>query len=151
MAEIRIAAERMISAPAGDVYRYIADYREHHFRFLPPAFSDFAVDQGGVGNGTVVTFRLQAGGRTRQMQMHVTEPAPGRVLVESSTSSSEVTSFTVTPEGSTSRVRIETSFMDSGGVRGVLERVLAPRMLKPLYLDELSRLDAYAQEQIRAN
>ena len=45
MAELRTAAERLIAAPPDRVYRYIADYREHHPRFLPPAFSDFRVEE----------------------------------------------------------------------------------------------------------
>ena len=65
MAEIRVSAERSIAAPAARVYRLIADYREHHPRFLPPAFSDFQVERGGVGAGTVIRFRLAAGGRNR--------------------------------------------------------------------------------------
>ncbi len=37
MSELRVTAERLIDAPAELVYRLIADYREHHHRFLPPA------------------------------------------------------------------------------------------------------------------
>ena len=40
-------------APAEVVYGYLADMREHHPRFLPPAFEDFKVESGGVGAGTV--------------------------------------------------------------------------------------------------
>jgi hypothetical protein len=69
------------------------------------------------------------------------------VLVESGIQSSETTTFTVIPEGMTSRVRIETRFEDAGGVRGFVERLLAPRFLQPLYAEELERLDRYAQER----
>src|SRR5919199_4851248 len=103
MAEVRIIAERTISAPAERVYRYLADYREHHPRFLPPAFSDFQVEQGGVVAGTVVRFQLRAGGRRRVFRQRVAEPTPGRVLTESDLTSSAVTTFTVTPEGDQSR------------------------------------------------
>ena len=51
MARILISAERSVEAPAETVYGYIADMREHHPRFLPPAFSDFRVESGGVGAG----------------------------------------------------------------------------------------------------
>ena len=147
MAEIRVMAQRSIAAPAEEVYRYIADYRTHHPRFLPPAFSAFQVDQGGVGEGTIMRFRVRAGGRTRAFHQRVTEPTPGRVLVESGMQSSEATTFTVTPEGTASWVRIETHFEDAGGVRGFVERLLAPRFLQPLYAEELERLDRYAQER----
>ena len=150
MAEIRVTAERSINAPAERVYRYIADYREHHHRFLPPAFSDWHVEQGGVGAGTVVRFRITAGGRSRDYRQQVTEPEPGRVLTESDLNSSAVTTFTVTPEGGRSRVQIVTTWQGAGGVGGFFERLFAPRLLKRLYADELERLDRYAQEQAAA-
>ncbi len=49
MARIAVSAEGTVEAPADTVYLYIADMREHHSRFLPPAFSDFRVESGGVG------------------------------------------------------------------------------------------------------
>ncbi len=147
MAQIRIAADRLIHAPAEKVYGYIADYREHHPRFLPPAFSDYHVEQGGVGAGTAVRFRITVGGRTREYLQQVAEPEPGRVLTESDLSSSAVTTFTVSPEGEHSRVQIVTTWNGAPGVGGFFERIFAPRALRRLYADELDRLDRYAQEQ----
>lgn len=146
MATINVFAERPVGAPADEVYRYIADMREHHPRFLPPAFSGFEVESGGVGAGTVIRYKLTAGGRTRSYRSVVAEPEPGRVLTESDTKSSAVTTFTVTPDGGTSRVRIATSWQGAGGVGGFFERLFAPRVLRGLYADELQRLDAYARE-----
>lgn len=150
MAEVYVAAERAIGAPAEHVYRLIADFREHHHRFLPPAFSDFQVEEGGVGAGTVVSFRLSAGRRVRDYRSRVEEPQPGRVLTESDTLSSAVTTFTVTPEGpETSRVRIETRWQGAKGIGGFFERMFAPRVLRSLYEDELNRLDQYARDTPR--
>src|SRR6266536_3528773 len=118
MAEIRVAAEAPISAPAGQVYSYLADYREHHPRLLPPAFSEFEVEQGGQGAGTLIRFRITAGGRSRRYHMAVSEPGPGQVLRETDLDSTLVTTFTVTPEGSGTRVRIETSWQGARGIRG---------------------------------
>ena len=132
-----MAAERRIGAPAERIYRVIADFRTHHPRFLPPAFSDFQVEQGGVGAGTVHSFRLTAGGRTRAYRMRVDEPEPGRVLTESDQLSSAVSTFTVTPEGPGCRVRIETRWQGAGGVGGFFERLFAPRVLRRIYADEL--------------
>ncbi len=146
MAPISVSAERTVGAPAPEVYGYIADHREHHANFLPPAFSDFQVESGGVGAGTITRFKLTAGGRTRQLRTEVTEPEPGRVLTESDTLSSSVTTWTVSPEGHACQVRISTTWQGAGGVGGVFERLFAPRVLRRLYDDELSRLDAYARE-----
>ena len=147
MATILVSAERTVGAPAGAVYGYIADMREHHPRYLPPAFSDFAVESGGVGEGTVTRFTVTAGGRTRQYRMRVAEPEPGRVLTESDTNSSMVTTTTVTPRDGMSLVRISTAWEGAAGIGGFFERLFAPRVMRGIYADELERLDAYAREQ----
>jgi hypothetical protein len=135
-----------VSAPADTVYGYVADMREHHPHFLPPAFSDFRVESGGVGAGTVTRFRVTAGGRTREYQMKVAEPEPGRILTETDAGSSLVTSTTVSPQGGASLVQISTAWDGAGGVGGVFERMFAPRVIRAIYADELQRLDAYARE-----
>jgi hypothetical protein len=141
---LKASAERFIDAPPADVYGYLTDFRVHHPRILPPAFSDFHVEQGGVGAGTVHSFRLKVGGRSRRYLMVVAEPDPGRVFTESDTMSSAVTTFVVAAERKGSRVLIETRWQGAGGLAGYFERRFGPRMLRRLYRDELERLDRYA-------
>jgi hypothetical protein len=136
----------VVDAPAETVYGYLADMREHHPRFLPPAFSDFQVESGGIGAGTVVRYKLTAGGRTREYRTRVAEPEPGRVLTESDLNSSAVTTFTVSPRDAASLVHISTAWDGAGGIGGVFERLFAPRVLRAIYSDELTRLDVYARE-----
>ena len=143
MAKVKASAERTIDAPAEQVYGYLADMHQHS-RFLPPAFSDFKVEEGGVGAGTVTSFAVTAGGRTRNYRMRITEPEPGRTLVESDANSSLVNTFNVEPQGDKSLVRISTSWDGAGGIGGFFERTFAPRALQRMYLDELERLNAYA-------
>jgi len=140
-----VSAERVIDAPAETVYACIADVRRQHPHFLPPAFSDFQVVEGGVGAGSVVQFTFTAGGRSRRYRMVMAEPEPGRVITESDTGSSLVTTFTVTKVEKGTRVRIESAWEGAGGVGGFFERLFAPRTLRRIYLDELARLDAYAR------
>jgi len=147
MAKIVVAAERLVDAPADAVYRYVADMRDHHPHYLPSAFSDFQVESGGVGAGTITRFKVTAGGRTREYRMRVDEPEPGRVLTESDTDSSLVTTTTVVPRDGASLVQISTSWNGAGGIGGFFERTFAPRAMRTLYADELDRLDAYAREQ----
>ena len=148
MAEIHAAAERQIAAPAERVYRILADY-EHHQRILPDAFSDFKIEKGGVGAGTVVSFKVTAGGVTQFHRDTVAEPEPGRVLTETN-DKGKLTTFTVTPVGGPTSdqtlVRIETRW-PSRGLQGLVERLVAPRMLRRLFLEELERLERYAQTQ----
>lgn len=142
MGTITASAERVVGAPADVVYGCLADMSEHP-KFLPPAFSKFEVVAGGVGAGTEVTFTFSAAGRSRDYRVVVDEPQPGRVLTESDTTSTLVTTFTVTPDPKGSRVEISTSWKGSGGVGGYFERRFAPKALQGVYEDELRRLDEY--------
>jgi uncharacterized protein YndB with AHSA1/START domain len=142
-----VSAEGTVDAPADTVYHCLADMRDHHPHFLPPAFSDFRVESGGVGAGTVTRFKMTVGGRTREYRMQVAEPEPGRVLTESDLDSSAVTTFTVSPRGGGSLVRISTAWDGAGGIGGLFERLFAPRVLRAVYAEELKRLDVYARER----
>jgi uncharacterized protein YndB with AHSA1/START domain len=146
MAPIVVSAEREVEAPPAVVYKYIADMRDHHPRFLPPNFSDFQVESGGVGAGTVVRFKLTAGGRTRELRNTVAEPDPGHILTESDTNSSAVTTFTVTPSGGASHVEMLCTWDGASGVGGFFERLFAPRVMRGILVDELNRLNSYAKE-----
>ncbi len=146
MALITVSAERVIEAPAEIVYGYIADMRQHE-QFLPPAFSEFEVETGGVGAGTVTRFRVTTGGRSRQYRMQVAEPEPGRVLTESDTNSSLVTTFAVEPREERSLVKISTGWQGARGVGGFFERLFAPRVMRRIYADELERLSDYVRER----
>lgn len=148
MGKVAASAERTIDAPAEQVYGYLADMRQHP-HFLPPAFSDFQVEEGGVGEGTVTSFAVTAGGRTRTYRMRVAEPEPGRRLVESDANSSLVTTFHVEPQGGKSLVRISTSWDGASGIGGFFERTFAPKAMRRIYLDELDRLNAYARDRQR--
>lgn len=145
MPEIYAAAERTISAPAHEVYAYIADHRQHHPHFLPDAFSDYRVEEGGVGAGTVVAYSLKVGGKKYPARAHIAEPEPGRVISET-VDSGYLTTFTVLPLGAACHVRIETRAQLSG-IRGLIERLFVPGVLRRLFTDELERLDAYACAQ----
>jgi uncharacterized protein YndB with AHSA1/START domain len=146
MAKVTASADRVIDARSDQVYSYLADQNQHQ-KFLPDAFSEFQVLEGGVGAGSVTRFKITAGGRTREYNMKVSEPEPGRTLVETDQGSSLVTTFTVTPEGEKSRVNITTNWDGAGGIGGFFERTFAPKAMHRLYLDELDRLNTYATER----
>jgi len=94
----RVSETAIIDAPAEHVYAIIADYRDGHPRILPrPPFHDYEVEEGGQGAGTIVRFKMTAMGRTQAFRAAITEPEPGRVLVETYFDSQTVTTFTVVP------------------------------------------------------
>lgn len=145
MSTIRISADADIDAPADRIYRILSNYREHHPRILPPAFTDFTVDEGGIGAGTVMRFNMTTAGRTQAARHRVEEPDPGRVLREIDLDRDMQTTFTVTPNGSGSNVAISTVW-NEGGPMGYTMRLLAPRLLRPIYREELDRLERYARD-----
>ena len=59
-----------------------------------------------------------------------------------------VTRFEVTPkEGGVSLVQISSTWQGASGIGGFFERTFAPRALRSIYEDELSRLNSYAGQQ----
>ncbi len=129
MSRVVASAERVVDAPASEVYAVLADYRGGHREILPPNFLDYRVLEGGAGAGTVVSFTVRAGGRERPYTMRVSEPIPGSVLVESDTSSSLATTVSLTPQddGRRTLVNIRREWQGGQGVGGFFEaRLRAP-------------------------
>ena len=147
MSLLHASAERTIPAPADAVYALLADYRNGHPHILPPAFSDLTILRGGVGAGTEIRFSLELAGRRDVVEASVDEPEPGRVLSETYPQRSAVTRFTVDPVGSQSRVRIETTWKSSRGLGGLIERIVAPRLFRKLYAEELDLIERWATER----
>ncbi|MCP3463251.1 SRPBCC family protein [Bradyrhizobium sp. CCGUVB23] len=145
------SAERTIDAPADDVYRYLADMHLHA-RFLPPPFYDFQLEEGGIGAGSVVSFKIKSARGVRKLRMEIAEPEPGRILVQADTGSSGlVRTFTVTPHGEQALVNITSRFDGETGIAGFVEGLVAPLRLHRVYVEELTRLNAYAREQRNAS
>jgi hypothetical protein len=147
MSRQRLSAEAVIAVPAAAAYAVLADYKDGHARILPrPPFVDLVVEEGGFGAGTVIRFRMKLFGVTRTMRAAVTEPEPGRVLVETDLGGDVVTTFTVEPveDGRRARVTIATEIEIGGRVLGWLRRRFIDRSLRPVYLREIANLEAVA-------
>jgi hypothetical protein len=136
------AAARIDAAPER-VYAIIADYHNGHAGILPREFSDLSVERGGVGDGTIIRFRMQMMGTAKSFRAEITEPEPGRVLVETYLDSGGVdTTFTVRPDSSGLKadVMISTKFPVRGGLLGAVQRFLTTRYLRSIYQRELALL-----------
>lgn len=144
---IRVEARADVGAPAADAYRIIADYHEGHTRIIPPKyFRNLRVIEGGYGEGTVIEFDMLVFGRTNHARARVSEPEPGRVLVETYPDTGWVTSFIVEPRGaSSSRVTIRTDAIVRDGLLGRLEGAFVRSFLSRVFPAELAQLD----EQVR--
>lgn len=148
--EPRFSATALIDAPAAQLYAIIADYHEGHPRILPkPPFVDLKVEEGGVGAGTVLRITMRLLGQTQSFRSTVTEPEPGRVLLEANENGYN-TSFIVEPQGEQqARVTIETVLGGRSGLVGKLEGWFVRRLLHSAYQRELAKLAEVAQAQVR--
>jgi hypothetical protein len=124
------------------VYAVLADYLLGHPSILPPKyFRHLRVVDGGQGAGTRITFEIVFFGAARRFEARVSEPEPGRRLVETDVRSGIATTFTVDADaaGRGSSVTIATRYRKPG-LAGYVERWLSPRFLRAVYRDELRLL-----------
>jgi len=150
MATYSVTGSLRIEAPPARIYGIIRDYRNGHPHILPKQFSNLRVESGsGVGAGTVIRFEVTVMGRTDRYKAFVSEPEPGRVLVEKNVEPNEsVSTFTVDPEdgGRAARVTITTELHARPGVMGAIERFLIKRVMPSMYAEELRLLASRASE-----
>lgn len=149
MREFIVSESRLIEAPAERVYGILADYKVGHPQILPrPPFESLEVEQGGYGAGTIFRCTMRFWGMASQFRAAVTEPEPGRVMVETDLTGAIVTTFTVEPRDKNRRslVTFSTRLKTRGGPLGIVQRALSRRMLQPTYVRELANLAAAAGE-----
>ena len=138
-----IRASAVIPARRERVYSLIANYNDGHPRILPKQFSNFVVEEGGVGTGTMIRFQMSLLGRKQDFRASITEPEPGRVLVETYHEGNDaVTTFTVDPgtAPADSTVTISTALPVKTGFLGAIEKAVATLLLRPIYVKELENL-----------
>jgi len=138
-----ISASAIIPARRERVYSLIANYNDGHPRILPKQFTSLIVEQGGIGAGTIIRFEMSFFGRKLPFRAAITEPGPGRVLVESYLDNNgAVTTFTIDPGSAPadSRVTISTELPVRAGLLGRIERALTTLLLRPIYVKELENL-----------
>ncbi len=150
MPRVHVEASATVDAKPEVVYGILSDYNNGHPRILPDEnFSNLRVEQGGVGEGTVISFVSKVGGAARNFRMRIEEPEPGRILIERDLASDTVTTFTVSPVGDGhSLVKIATDWSASPGISGLVEKIVAPAMLRKVYEAELRKLEVVATSQV---
>jgi hypothetical protein len=151
MGQVKAKAAAILDARPEDVYATIADYRQGHPNILPKEMYDLQVEQGGYGAGTIIRFKSRILGVEQSFHHRVTEPEPGKVLVEQDIDSvqQESNTFTVIPleQGRKSHVEIATTMNASPGLKGFVERIVFLLVLPPIYRKELKQLEAVAQKR----
>ena len=138
-----VTATAVIPARRERVYSLISNYKDGHPRILPKQFSGLAVEKGGVGAGTVIRFQMSLFGKKQTFRAAITEPEPGRVLVETDLDTNgAVTTFSVNPGGAPadSHVTISTELPVRSGFLGKVERAITTMLLRPIYVKELQNI-----------
>jgi hypothetical protein len=138
-----VAASAVIPARRDRIYSLISNYRDGHPRILPKQFSSLTVEQGGIGAGTIIRFQMSVFGKKQTFRAAITEPEPGRILVETDLEANgAVTTFTVNPgtAPADSHVTISTELPVRSGFLGRIERALSTFLLRPMYVKELENL-----------
>ena len=105
------------------------------------------MEEGGQGAGTVLRVQIQVMGVKQNYHMRVSEPEPGRILVEEDPEAGVKTTFTVAPlnGGLRSLVTIATASRTSPGLRGLIERLVNPPLTRRIYRQDLQQLSDYVQ------
>jgi hypothetical protein len=145
----RFSAGAIIDAAPATLYQIIADYHQGHPAMLPkPPFVSLEIERGGRGAGTEIRVGIRVLGMLQTYRAVVSEPEPGRVLVETN-DTGYVTTFTVEPrdEGS-SLVRIETEAPERKGLGASVARWLVRRLMHPVFAQELKLLGSIAGAKV---
>ncbi len=149
MSKILGTASAVIDAPPAAIYAVLSNYVEEHPRILPrPYFTGLQVESGGKGAGTVFHADMEIMGRRFHYHMDVTEPEPGRRLVESDRITDTVTEFLLEPldNGNRTHLTIRTEVSASPGFAGVMERLFTPMLMRSIYKKELVQIAEYVRE-----
>lgn len=139
MAQVTARAVTTVPAPPEQVLERLRDYAARP-GLLTENYTNYRVEAGGTGAGTVVAYHFAAGGRERDYRLRVAEEAG--VLSERDELSSFVSTWTVEPlgPGTSSRVALEGSWQGAGGVAGIFEGLFAPLGLRRIYAQILANL-----------
>jgi Polyketide cyclase / dehydrase and lipid transport len=140
MTLLMAAATKSVSAPPERVREFLRDYRTARPRILTSQYRGYRVEEGGVGEGTVIAYTFASPGRSRDFHMRVEESDEG--LFERDMQSSFVSNWTVDPVATGSSVTLEASWEGAGGFGGFFERLFAPMSLRRTYGQVLDKLAA---------
>lgn len=145
MGTVTATARRTIDAPLERVLEWLRDY---HTRagILTDNYTEFRVEAGGVGAGTIIAYHFAAGGRERDYRLTVEEEGDETSprLIERDELSSYVSEWTVTPAGAGATVTVTARWNGAGGIGGFFEGIFAPLGLRRIFDQMLGNLAAHA-------
>lgn len=139
MGQVTATTEITVPSDPATTVAALADYQVVRPAILTDRYTDYAVESGGVGTGTVATWRLHATEkRVRHVVADVVADASG--VTETDRNSSLVTRYAVSADGAGSRVVVTTTWDGAGGIGGFFERTFAPKGLARIHDGVLANL-----------
>ncbi|WP_257350664.1 SRPBCC family protein [Pseudalkalibacillus decolorationis] len=141
-----VAASKMIEASPERVYQVISDMDEHR-NFLPKEFESVVIEKGGIGEGTVFRLNLNVMGKRSTNVMTISEPEPGRVIIEKDAVAGITTIWTISPgqDDKHCDLQLVSEIRKKPGFAGLVERILTPYIFRSIYKRELDQLNAYVK------
>lgn len=144
MADVRVDVIRLIDADSNALYRCIADFEHHFHQLLPASFSQYRVEAGGFGEGTIISFALTANGTTRHFRMRISEPILGKVITGFDQRALAIATFRIRRERAQVQVEIDTSWPTERGLRSLKSRLYAWLVVRRQLIRILDKLEKHA-------
>ncbi len=107
MPNIRVDMYRPIAHEIDAVYRCLADFEHGQPRLLPESIRDYAIQAGGIGEGTIVSCVMTIRGRQRQFLFRIAEPIRNRTLTAYDHDSHLTVTWYLRAEGRVTEVEVE--------------------------------------------
>ncbi|UMB69974.1 SRPBCC family protein [Mycobacterium paraterrae] len=139
MGQVSAASSILINAEPATVLSAVADYQGVRPKILSSHYRDYQVLEGGQGQGTVASWKLQAT-ESRVRDVKASVDVAGHAVIEKDANSTLVTNWTVAPAGPGSSVTVTTSWKGAGGIKGFFEKTFAPLGLKKIQAEVLANL-----------
>jgi hypothetical protein len=139
MGNVSAASTILLNAEPGAVLTAVSDYRGVRPKILSSHYHDYRVLEGGQGQGTVASWKLQAT-KSRVRDVKASVDVAGHAVIEKDANSTMVTNWTVAPAGPGSSVTVTTTWKGAGGIKGFFEKTFAPLGLKKIQAEVLANL-----------
>jgi hypothetical protein len=139
MGHVSAASTILINADTAAVLSAVGDYQTVRPKILSSHYRDYQVLEGGQGQGTVASWKLQAT-KSRVRDVRANVDVAGHAVIEKDANSTMITNWTVAPAGPGSSVTVTTTWAGASGVKGFFEKTFAPLGLRRIQAEVLANL-----------
>ena len=134
---VKVEHSKLVGARPEKVYAILAQM-EHHKRILPDAFTGVTASADGT---FFITVKIGYAKKTLHIRQEETEP--NELFREIDLLTNILTEFRLEPHPDGTLVTIASEY-EAKGIVGFIESIFAPKLLRQLYEEELTKLCRYA-------